>query len=133
MGGPRHIYSDDAIRKYQGRMVSVNGIRLPVAVRYVAWGLFLFVVFPLVLAADRVITGAVTFPPLIDLIAALVLTHVIANATTGETNLAHLAVHAGRIVRAAVNTRRRPGPATSRDRVRARRRRPSLHSHRETT
>ncbi len=119
------VQSDDAIRKFQGRMVSINGWQLPFAIRYVSWGLFL-IVFPLVLLIDWFLTGTISQLPLIDLIIAGFLTWRIANATTGETGLDHALIHAARIARAVINTRRRVRSTTTGDRVFARRRHPNI-------
>jgi hypothetical protein len=119
---PAYVQSDDPIRKFQGRMVSVNGWQLPFAVRYVSWSLFLLVVFPLTLLGDRLLTGSISPIPLVDLAIAAVLTNRIANATSGETSLVHVAYYAARKVRAVRNGRRRTRSTTTSDRVRARRR-----------
>ena len=123
---PQQVLSDDPIRKFQGRMVSINGWQLPFAVRYVSWGLFL-IVFPLTLLGDRLLTGSISPIPLVDVAVAGLLTHWVANATTGETSLVHVAVYAVRKARAVSGTRRRARPTTTRDRVRARRRHSMIH------
>lgn len=115
------VMSDDPIRKFQGRMVSVNGWQLPFAVRYVSWGLFLFLL-PLVMIGDRLLTGSISPIPLVDLLIAGILSNRIANATTGEVSLPALITYSTRKIRAAANTRRHTRTTTSVDRVNARRR-----------
>lgn len=121
------VLSDDAIRKFQGRMVSINGWQFPIAVRYVSWGLFLFIIFPITLLGDRLLTGAISPIPAVDLIIAAFLTNQVANYTSGEAGIEAVAVYGWRKIRAGLEARRHPKADITSDRVRARRRQPLIY------